>query len=123
VVAVYIFGSQACGKSTPGSDVDIAVLFDTNDPDDIRAGIEAVLTGLPRVLKKDVHPVAMNMTGEALLKQILSKGRCLLVNDRRKLSEFKMVALARIAAFGYYHKRMQAGLVRRVLEAGPHCSG
>jgi predicted nucleotidyltransferase len=120
VAAVYIFGSQACGKSIPSSDVDIAVLFESNDPDDIRAGIEAVLSELPRILKKDVHPLAMNSIGEALLKQILGKGRCLLVNDRRRLAQFKMVALSRIAAFGYYHKRMQAGLIRRVLEAGPH---
>ena len=120
VVAVYIFGSEASGKSLPGSDVDIAILFDNHDQNSIRSGIEAVLVGLPRILKRDVHPVAMNVIGEILLKQILSKGRCLLVNDRRKLSEFKMVALARIAAFGYYHKRMQAGLIRSVLEARPY---
>ena len=30
ITAVYIFGSRASGKNTPGSDVDIAVLFDEN---------------------------------------------------------------------------------------------
>jgi predicted nucleotidyltransferase len=119
VTAVYIFGSQASAKSTPGSDVDIAILFDNDDQNLIRSGIEAVLVELPRILKKDVHPVAMNLIGEVLLKQILKRGRCLLVNDPRKLAEFRMRALSRIAAFSYYHKKMQAGLIRRVLEAKP----
>jgi predicted nucleotidyltransferase len=119
VTAVYIFGSQASAKSTPSSDVDIAILFDKNDTGFVRAGIEDVLMRLPRVLKRDVHPVAMNLIGEVLLKQILKKGRCLLVNDARKLAEFKMRGLSRIAAFSYYHKKMQAGLIRRVLEAKP----
>jgi predicted nucleotidyltransferase len=119
IIAVYIFGSQASAKSTSCSDVDIAILFDKKDLGFVRAGIEDVLVRLPRVLKRDVHPVAMNSIGEVLLKQIFNKGRCLLVNDPRKLAEFKMRGLSRIAAFSYYHKKMQAGLIRRVLEASP----
>jgi hypothetical protein len=61
----------------------------------------------------------MNFASEALLKQILGKGRCLLVADSRKLAEFRMVAYARIAGFYYYLKKMQSGLIRRVLEAAP----
>jgi hypothetical protein len=30
-----------------------------------------------------------------------------------------MRGLSRIAAFSYYHKKMQAGLIRRVLETRP----
>src|SRR5512137_1233556 len=106
VIAVFIFGSQASGKRSPSSDVDIAILFEKSDPDLIRAGIEDALIRLPKILKKDVHPIAMNSIGEILLKQILNKGRCLIVNDRRKLAEFKMLALARIATFSYYQKKM-----------------
>ena len=82
--------------------------------------MEELLQRLPRLLRKDVHPVAMNSAGEVLLKQILSKGRCIVVNDARKLAEFKMNAFSRIADFNYYLKRMQSGLVRGVLEAAPH---
>ena len=115
IVAVYLFGSQASGKLRPTSDVDIAVLFDRTDPDLIHALMEELLQRLPRLLRKDVHPVAMNSAGEVLLKQILSKGRCIVVNDARKLAEFKMKAFSRIADFNYYLKRMQSGLVRSVL--------
>ena len=119
VVAVYVFGSQASDRGTPGSDVDIAVLFDRNDPDFIRSRIEKILSQLPRSLRKDVHPVAMNSASEALLKQIFAKGKCLLATDSRKLAEFRMIAYARIAGFSFYLEKMQAGFIRRVLEASP----
>jgi len=119
ITAVYLFGSQASGKTIPGSDVDIAVLFDRSDPDFISLKIEEILLQLPKLLRKDVHPLALNIASEALLKQIFGKGRCLLVADSRKLAEFKMLAYARIAGFGYYLKKMQSGLIRRVLEATP----
>jgi predicted nucleotidyltransferase len=119
ITAVYLFGSQASGTTIPGSDVDIAVLFDRSDSDFISSRIEEILLQLPKLLRKDVHPLAMNFASEALLKQIFGKGRCLLVVDSRKLAEFKMVAYARIAGFDYYLKKMQSGLIRRVLEAAP----
>jgi predicted nucleotidyltransferase len=119
ITAVYIFGSQASGRCIPSSDVDIGVLFDRNDADYIRSRIEKFVVQLPRLLKKDVHPLAINFAGEVLLKQIFAKGKCLLVTDLRKLAEFKMIAYARIAGFDYYLKKMQAGLIRRVLEAAP----
>ena len=119
ITTVYIFGSQASGKCIPSSDVDIALLFDRSDPDYIHSRMDEILLKLSKLLRMDVHPVAMNIASEALLKQIFSKGRCLLVNDSRKLAEFKMIAYARIAGFNYYLKKMQAGLIRRVLEAAP----
>jgi predicted nucleotidyltransferase len=119
ITAVYIFGSQISGRYIPSSDVDIAFLFDRSDPDYIHSCMDEILLKLPRLLRKDIHPVAMNSASEALLKQIFSKGRCLLVKDSRKLAEFKMIAYARIAGFNYYLKKMQEGLIRRVLEAAP----
>jgi predicted nucleotidyltransferase len=119
IAAVYLFGSQVAGTTMPGSDVDIAILFDRSDPDFISSKMEEILLQLPKLLRKDVHPLAMNFASEALLKQIFGKGRCLLVADSRKLAEFKMLAYARIAGFDYYLKKMQSGFIRRVLEAGP----
>lgn len=119
IVAVYLFGSHASGSDVPESDVDISVLFDRNDPDYIHSLMDEILLNLPKLLRKDIHPVAMNSASEALLKQIFAKGRCLLVKDSRKLAEFRMIAYARIAGFNYYLKKMQAGLIRRVLEAAP----
>ena len=119
ITSVYIFGSQASGKSSSGSDVDIGLLFDRYDPVFIHSRMAEILVQLTRLLRKDVHPVAMNSASEMLLKQIFGKGRCLLVNDTRKLAEFKMLAYTRIASFNYYLKKMQAGFIRRVLEVAP----
>jgi len=117
IVAVYLFGSQASGKSIPTSDVDVAVLLDRSDADFADSCMNQMMIQLPKLLRKDIHPVIMNSASEMLLKQIFGKGRCLLVNDSRKLAEFKMLAYSRIASFNYYLKKMQAGLIRRVLEA------
>ena len=119
IIAVYIFGSQASGTCNRSSDVDIAVLFDRSDPDFMHGRLEQILVELSKPLRKDVHPVIMNSAGEALLKQIFSKGRCLLVNDSRRLAEFKMTAYARIAGFDYYLKRLQTGFLRRISEVAP----
>jgi predicted nucleotidyltransferase len=120
ITAVYLFGSRASGNCTSGSDVDIAVLFAGSDPD-MRAAIMAKFQlDLSRRLRRDVHLVTLNSAGEALLKQVFSKGRCLMVTDTRKHAEFKMTAYARIVGYGYYLKRMQAGLIRRIMEANAH---
>jgi hypothetical protein len=58
----------------------------------------------------------MNQAGEELLKQILSKGEYILVHDRKKLAQFKMVAYSRIANFSYYRNRIQDGLIRNIGE-------
>ncbi len=51
------------------------------------------------------------------MKQILGKGRCLVVFDARKLAEFKMNALARIVDYSYYLKRLQNGFIRNLQES------
>jgi hypothetical protein len=51
--------------------------------------MDKILLQLPKLLRKDVHPVAVNSASEALLKQIFGRGRCLLVNDPRKLAVLK----------------------------------
>ena len=116
VAAVYLYGSHAFGKSRLGSDVDIAILYRIDDPYLISKSIDDVLVSLPRLLRKDVHPVAMNRAGEELLKQIFKKGECIFVNDQKKLAHFKMVAYSKIANFSYYRERMQNGLIRHIIK-------
>jgi hypothetical protein len=116
IAAVYLYGSHAGGKSRIGSGVDIAILFSFNDPAVISESIEDALINLPRLLREDVHPVAMNQAGEELLKQIFGKGECILVQDQKKLTHFKMTACSKISDFSYYRNRMQSGLIRNILE-------
>ena len=116
IAAVYLFGSHAIGKERSGSDVDIAILFQNKDPDLIRDSIDRYMVDLSRLLKKDIHPVVLNHGGEALLVQILNKGKCIVVNDQRKLALFKVEAFAKIFDFKYYLSLMQSGLIKSVMQ-------
>ena len=71
---------------------------------------------LSKILKKDIHPVILNSANEELVRQIFLKGRCLLVNDSRELSKYKMIMISRIADFAYHRNQMQSGFVRKVME-------
>ena len=115
VVAVYLFGSHAAGKDRPFSDVDIGLLFDDADTKNASEKLEDYLAELSRIIRKDIHPVIMNSAGELLLKQIFLKGDCILVNDKKKLSRFKMIMFSRILDFSFYLAQMQSGFVRKMI--------
>ena len=116
IVAVYLFGSYAAGHERAVSDVDLAILFDSHDRSTVNRRLDNYLVDLPRILRKDVHLTAMNFAGEVLLKQIFTNGKCLVVNDSKKMAYFKMIAFSKIVNFHYYHHQMKSGMIRRVLE-------
>ena len=118
VVAVYLFGSFAQGKARRTSDVDIGILLNSNDPDLFKKNQIRYLKDLGRLLRKDIHPVILNTTGEMLMHQIFAKGKCIVDNEHRKHAEFRMVMFSRIAAFSDYKKQMQTGFIKNIIE-GP----
>jgi len=50
------------------------------------------------------------------MKQIYSKGKCILIKDSKALAKYKMTMYARIADFAYYLDKMQKGFIRRTME-------
>jgi len=114
VAAVYLFGSHAAGKERAGSDVDIAILFQIRNPDVIGDSIDRYLVELTRLLKKDIHPIVLNSAGEVLLKQIIRKGKYIVVNDPRHLAFFRVAAYAKIFDFSHYNDLIQSGLIKSV---------
>ena len=117
VVAVYLYGSRAAGKEGRASDVDIGVLIDSPDRKTQAEKRMRYMVELAAVLRKEIHPVILNYAGEELMRQIFIKGKCILVNDPKKLSLFKMTMFARIADFSYYKRQMQSGLIRNIMES------
>ena len=115
VIAVYLFGSHAKGKARPFSDIDVGILLDKNDRDFLKQRRKDYIIELGRALRKDIHPMLLNLAGEELLKQIFSKGKCILINDARKLALYRMVMFA-IADFAYYRNQMQSGFIRKVMD-------
>jgi predicted nucleotidyltransferase len=116
IIGVYLFGSYASGKLQSCSDVDVAILFDSRERVIINRRLENYLIDLSRILRKDIHLTTLNFASEELLKQIFKKGKCLIVNDSKKLASFKMTAYSRIVNFQYYRGQFQAGIVRKVME-------
>ena len=116
VIAVYLFGSYAEDKERHLSDIDIGILLDSKDRDFDKERRNYYVTELGRVMRKDVDLVILNSASEELLRQIFLKGKCILVNDARKLARHRMVMFAKIAEFGHYRSRMQSGLIRKVME-------
>jgi len=116
VIAVYLYGSYASGKERSFSDLDIGFLLDRTNIDAAEKKKYEYMVDLSRLLRKDVHPVILNFAGEELAKQILTKGKCILVNNPKKLAQYKMVMFSKIADFAYYRKQMQSGLIRSVME-------
>jgi len=112
VIAVFLFGSHASHKQRLDSDVDLGILLKYEEvyrADELR---EKFIVELSRILRKDIHPAIMNIAGEDLLRQILSKGICIRVNDPKRLSQFMLVSLCRIAEFGYYRKMLEKGFLK-----------
>ena len=120
VVAVYLFGSQALGRERPTSDVDLGILYDDDALPDTADKRDQYMVALSRHLKKDIHPVILNSAGEGLMKQVFSRGKCILVNNPEKHSQFRTFMFSKIADFAYLKDRMQAGLAKKIMEC---CDG
>ena len=116
VIAVYLFGSYASEKNQPFSDIDIGILLNRIDQEFARQQKMRYITELSRIIRKDVHPVILNYASEVLMKQIYSKGICILIKDSKELAKYKMTIYARIADFAYYLNKMQNGFIRRTME-------
>jgi len=116
VIAVYLFGSQATGKKKRSSDVDVGILLNTKNRATEIEKRNQYMVDLADILRKEIHPIILNSAGEELMRQIFTKGDCILIKNQKKLSLFKMTMFARIADFGYYRNQMQSGLIRSVME-------
>lgn len=120
VAAVYLFGSYASGKQHPDSDADVAVLLAPYEPQTEHVIRTRYMAELSRLTRMVIHPVILNSAGEALLKQVLKKGKCIQVNDPKALSHFRMTAIARIAEYGYYLPLFQQGVIRQIMGGEYH---
>lgn len=116
VVAVYLFGSYAQGKQRDDSDIDIGILFENADTHVYKEKRMLYMAELARLLRKDIHPVILNLAGEELHKQIFTKGKKILVRDEKKFSSYRMNMMSQIADFSYYKNRMHQGFIKKLMK-------
>ena len=90
VGAVYLFGSVARGTARAGSDVDVAVLFETT-PQRTLNGQRFVLEGeLEQVLGTSVDLVVLNEAPVDLRIRVLREGHLLVDRDRAARIAFEV---------------------------------
>ncbi|BBO67302.1 hypothetical protein DSCA_12320 [Desulfosarcina alkanivorans] len=120
VVAIYLYGSHASGKERHYSDVDVGIVLRHRFLQQAFELQSQYMTGLGRLLRKEVHTVVLNTAGELLLKQVFSKGIVICINDEDAFRRFRMNRYAMISDFGYYLKMTQSGFRRKIIEEGHH---
>lgn len=116
IVAVYLFGSYAQQKQRDRSDVDIGILFENAEPKSFKEKRNLYMVELSRILRKDIHPVILNLAGEELLRQIFLKGKKIIVNDKKKFSQYCMIMMSKIVEFNYYKNQMQTGFLKKLMK-------
>ena len=116
IVAVFLFGSYAVNNERSFSDIDIGIVVEHASENIVRKNTDRYLLDLSRILRKDIHITILNNASENLLLQVFKKGQCLVVNNRKELSIFKMNGYTKIADFSYHKKMMQQGFLNSMME-------
>jgi len=102
IIAVYIFGSYVKEKMTPLSDIDLALVTETNEDKgkeilDFEFVIESeIIRHLPEY-RFDVR--TLNCAPILIQGKIITEGKLLLTKDQQKLSEFEEYILPRYFDF------------------------
>ena len=112
VIATYLFGSRGRGDASPRSDVDLAILFAGDGPDDPFAGMGLrVSAEIERRLKCPVDVVVLDRAPPALVHRVLRDGRLLVDREPERRVRFEVDARNR-----YFDL---APVVRAYREAAP----
>ncbi len=101
IAAVYLFGSVLRGTDTEGSDLDLGLLLDRDEPDkehhrflgDLAAQLEATGGSRP------IDLVVLNFQGPVFCHQVLLKGRLIYEHDRERRVDFESDTIVRALDF------------------------
>ncbi len=119
VIAAYLFGSQAKGKATAESDVDIALLVRADF--DLQAHfmyrIEQMVA-LEQLCQRPVDVVLLNQADLVLRDQVLKYGRLLYESDHRQRVAFEVRSRQAYYDFQPMLTLFQRALVRQIKEVG-----
>jgi len=86
-VAVYLFGSVARAESAPGSDVDVAILFDQDPPRTLEGLHLGLADELQRTLGRRVDLISLNHAPADLVHRVLRDG--ILVCERSRSARIR----------------------------------
>ena len=104
VVAIFLFGSWACGEQMPISDVDIAVLLDSPDKRD-EADIGSMYSPTIDLVLFHRLPVRIQF-------QVLKEGQPLFVRDEEKLIETTFQVMRQYHEMEWMYRRYYEEILR-----------
>lgn len=129
VTAAYLFGSQAKGTATAGSDIDVAILLDLDFDyiqcaslymqrtslldDHIEYRLE-LMAALETLCRRPVDVVILNQAPLVLRHQILRHGKLIGEGDHRQRVEYEVRTLFEYFDFKPTLDLLHAGLTRRI---------
>ena len=119
VIAAYLFGSEAKGTATAGSDVDVAVLLDPAfDLESHFAYRLEQMVAFESVCRRSVDVVILNQAPLVLRNQVLKYGRLVYEGDHRQRVAFEVQS-----RFAYYDFKpvldlLHSTLLRQIHEVG-----
>ena len=89
-LAVYVFGSAARGTEGPGSDVDVAVLFDESPPSTLMGPRLSLEGRLAATIGRQVDLVVLNTAAADLVHRVLRDGDLVIERDRSRRIAFEV---------------------------------
>jgi predicted nucleotidyltransferase len=101
IAAVYLFGSVSRGTAWEGSDLDLGLLLDRNEPEDPRhrflgdlaAQLQAVAAARP------IDLVVLNAQGPVFCHQVMLDGRLIYESNRERRIDFESDTIVRALDF------------------------
>jgi len=92
IAAAYLFGSAARGTASSRSDLDVAVLFETDPPRTLEGMHDDLRTALERATGRRVDLVVLNRAPADLIHHVLHGGQLLLERNRGTRVRFEVRA-------------------------------
>ena len=113
VDAVWVFGSIAKGKTHPGSDTDITVLFAHGKQP---KGMEKLdlIAELSDCVHTDVDVVILNTAGELITSQVLRFGSRVFSKNPTRTALFELAAYGKYSDYAYYKNTFVAARKQQV---------
>lgn len=109
----YLFGSEARGKSRAGSDVDIAILLNTDFFAEGRLELRLkIAEKLNKLFGREIDVVILNTAGSLLKFQVVRDGKPLFERKKGAAKKFKLNAIKEyfdyLPMFNFHYERLKS---------------
>ena len=118
VLCVYLFGSQARGRENIHSDIDLAVLFESNLTQQERTEKRlSLIDNLSALLNKDVDAVVLNEASSFLRFQVIKEGQRIYERADRIEHSFEANTIMQYFDFLPIRRRLEAAMLNHIKRA------